>query len=144
MQIRFLVLCSILWLISDPCQAQPQLPDTLEAIPAELPAALEDPPLDSVLVVLSDSLFLPREGKARIIRDGYGVPHIYGGTDADVAFGFGYAQAEDHLIPMLLAYRQAAGRLAEIKGRSAVESDHMALLWRTHAVAGERYGSIPA
>jgi acyl-homoserine lactone acylase PvdQ len=70
------------------------------------------------------------------------VPHIYGETDADVAFGFGYAQAEDHLLPMLLCYRQAAGRLAEVKGRDYLESDHMALLWRSHAVAGERYGSI--
>ena len=34
---------------------------------------------------------------ARIIRDGYGVPHIFGKRDADTAFGFGYAHAEDDL-----------------------------------------------
>ena len=32
---------------------------------------------------------------ARIIRDGFGVPHIYGARDADVAFGLAYAHAED-------------------------------------------------
>ena len=32
---------------------------------------------------------------ARIIRDDFGVPHIFGETDADATFGFGYAHAED-------------------------------------------------
>ena len=32
-----------------------------------------------------------------IIRDGVGVPHIYGANDFDVAFGLGYAQAQDRL-----------------------------------------------
>ena len=33
--------------------------------------------------------------KATIERDAFGVPHIYGNTDADMAFGLAYAQAED-------------------------------------------------
>ena len=33
--------------------------------------------------------------EASIERDQYGVPHIYGETDADAAFGLAYAQAED-------------------------------------------------
>ena len=89
-----------------------------------------------------DALFLPPESKARILRDAYGVPHIYGRTDVDVAFGFGYAQAEDHLIAMLKNFRQARGRLAEVEGASALELDEMALRWRIHSVAGERYGNI--
>ena len=33
--------------------------------------------------------------KVEIIRDDFGVPHIYGPTDADVVFGLLYAQCED-------------------------------------------------
>jgi acyl-homoserine-lactone acylase len=124
-------------------RASAQTPDTARVSLGEMPIELESPPVDSVVAALADSLFVPPEGRSRIIRDRYGVPHIYGSTDADVAFGFGYAQSEDHLLPMLILYRQASGRLAEIWGRDYIESDHMALLWRTHAVAGERYGSIP-
>jgi len=108
-----------------------------------LAALLVEQPLDALLVELGDSLFVPSSNRAHIIRDGYGVPHIYGETDADVAFGFGYAQAQDHLIPMLLSYRGAAGRLSEVLGESALESDTRVLLWRVKDVAGERYGTIP-
>ncbi len=96
----------------------------------------------AALGVARDSLFVPPAGQARILRDRYGVPHIYGETDVDVAFGFGFAQAQDHLIPMLLNYRAAGGRLSEVLGQGALESDYKALLWRIHSVAGERYGSI--
>ena len=107
-----------------------------------LAVLLAEVPVDTLVAKLGDSLFLPPEGKARILRDAYGVPHIYGRTDVDVAFGFGYAQAEDHLIAMLKNFRQARGRLAEVEGASALELDEMALRWRIHSVAGERYGNI--
>lgn len=104
---------------------------------------LAEIPVDTVVAQLGDSLFLAPLGKARVIRDGFGVPHIYAGTDIDAAFAFGYAQAEDHLIAMLLNFRQAKGQLAEIEGATALASDEMALRWRIHSVAGERYGDIP-
>ena len=104
---------------------------------------LAEVPVDSVMAQLGDSLFVAPLGKARIIRDGFGVPHIYGGRDIDSAFGFGYAQAEDHLMAMLLNFRQANGQLAEVEGAAALASDEMALRWRIHSVAGERYGDIP-
>ena len=107
-----------------------------------LAVLLAEVPVDTLVAKLGDALFSPPEGKARILRDAYGVPHIYGRTDVDVAFGFGYAQAEDHLIAMLKSFRQAKGRLAEVEGNSALELDEMALRWRIHSVAGERYGNI--
>jgi acyl-homoserine lactone acylase PvdQ len=39
-----------------------------------------------------------RRYRVRILRDEFGVPHIYGGTDADVAYGLAFAHAEDGLI----------------------------------------------
>ncbi len=104
---------------------------------------LPEIPLDSLLVRYGDSLFEPPEGRARILRDRYGVPHIYGQRDVDVAFGFGYAQAQDHLVSMLLNYRAAAGTASEVLGAGHLESDERALLWRIRSVAVERYGALP-
>ncbi|MBB29322.1 MAG: hypothetical protein CME25_10535 [Gemmatimonadetes bacterium] len=124
-------------------QAAEVVLDSLALRADSLAAILAEQPPEEQLEELGDSLFVPSSGRAHIIRDRYGVPHIYGETDADVAFGFGYAQAQDHLISMLLSYRGAAGRLSEILGESALESDTKVLLWRIKGVAGERYGTIP-
>jgi acyl-homoserine-lactone acylase len=55
-----------------------------------------------------------------IYRDNFGVPHIVGETEEAVFFGYGYAQAQDHLERMMLQYRDAQGRRAEVLGRTAV------------------------
>ncbi len=55
-----------------------------------------------------------------IYRDSYGVPHIVGDTEEAAFFGYGYAQAEDHLERMMLQYRDAQGRLAEVQGIAAL------------------------
>src|SRR5205814_5168003 len=51
-----------------------------------------------------------------IYRDSYGVPHIFGRSDADVVFGYGYAQAEDGFRQLEDNYIHALGRAAEING----------------------------
>jgi acyl-homoserine lactone acylase PvdQ len=53
----------------------------------------------------------PRAG-VRILRDRWGVPHVYGGTRADVEFGAGYATAEDRYVLMELL--RGPGRLAAL------------------------------
>src|SRR4249920_2694570 len=55
-----------------------------------------------------------------IYRDNYGVPHIVGDTEEATFFGYGYAQAEDHLERMMIQYRDAQGRRAEVLGRDAL------------------------
>lgn len=50
-----------------------------------------------------------------IIRDNYGVPHIYGNTDADAVFGLMYAQCEDDFKRVEMNYIEKLGRLAEVK-----------------------------
>jgi len=54
-----------------------------------------------------------------IYRDTYGVPHVYGPTDASVVFGFVYAQAEDDFPQIEENYIRALGRAAEVYGESA-------------------------
>lgn len=59
----------------------------------------------------------------RINRDDFGVPIIEADSLEELFFAFGYAQAEDHLIPMLLNFREAMGCSAEVLGEEAVERD---------------------
>ncbi len=58
-----------------------------------------------------------------IHRDEWGVPHIEGPTDASVAFGFAYAQAEDYFWQVEDTYVGALGRYAELYGQEAVDAD---------------------
>lgn len=58
-----------------------------------------------------------------IIRDKWGIPHIYGKTDADTVFGLMYAQAEDDFNRIEVNYLNAIGRLAEAEGEKEIFRD---------------------
>jgi len=58
-----------------------------------------------------------------LYRDSWGTPHVYAQNYRAMAFGFGYAQAEDHIEALLLAYRIAQGRAAEVWGEAYADSD---------------------
>ena len=78
-----------------------------------------------------------------IIRDDFGVPHIYGKTDADAVFGLLYAQCEDDFNRVERNYIWAIGRLAEVEGESALYSDLRANLYMTKAEAIHYYDTSP-
>jgi len=78
-----------------------------------------------------------------IIRDDFGVPHIYGETDADAVFGLLYAQAEDDFNRVEQNYIWATGRLAEIDGEEALYSDLRAKLYMTEEEAKDHYKKSP-
>ena len=78
-----------------------------------------------------------------IIRDDFGVPHIYGKTDADAVFGLLYAQCEDDFNRVELNYIRAIGRMAEIEGEKALYSDLRAQLFMTKSEAIFNYESSP-
>jgi acyl-homoserine lactone acylase PvdQ len=78
-----------------------------------------------------------------IIRDDFGVPHIYAKTDADAVFGMLYAQAEDDYPRVERNYVWAIGRLAEVEGESALISDLRARLFMTEDEARAAYASAP-
>ena len=58
-----------------------------------------------------------------IIRDDWGIAHVYGKTDADAVFGMEYAQAEDDFNRIEANYLNALGRLAEAEGAAAIYGD---------------------
>ena len=75
-----------------------------------------------------------------IIRDAYGMPHIYAQTDADAHFAVGYCMAQDRLFQMDLMRRAARGKLAEILGKDLVPVDRF---FRT-ITAGKSFEEIAA
>lgn len=81
--------------------------------------------------------------RVEIIRDDFGVPHIYGKSDADAVFGLLYAQAEDDFKRVERNYIWAIGRLAEVEGESALYSDLRARLFMTVAQAKLAYKNSP-
>src|SRR5262245_6057235 len=58
-----------------------------------------------------------------IIRDNWGIPHVFGKSDADAVFGVIYAQAEDDFNRVETNYLNALGRLAEAEGEAQIFRD---------------------
>ena len=61
--------------------------------------------------------------RAIIIRDDWGIPHIYGKRDGDVVFGLMYAQSEDDFNRVETNYITSFGRSAEVEGQAAIWQD---------------------
>jgi acyl-homoserine lactone acylase PvdQ len=80
--------------------------------------------------------------RVTIIRDEFGVPHIFAATAAGAAYGSGYAQAEDRLEEMMRNYRKAEGTMAEVFGDSWFRHDYRQRMWRHRRVAEEHYKEI--
>jgi penicillin amidase len=79
-----------------------------------------------------------------ILRDPWGVPHVFADTEEAGFFGWGYACAEDRRLQMDLARRKGAGRLAEVFGPDWVRSDREARIAGYTAYAGEAFAKLPA
>lgn len=71
----------------------------------------------------------------KITRDAQGVPHIKAGSDRDVFFAMGYVHAQDRLWQLEVQRRTASGRLAEVFGREALQSDVWLRTLGLHAAA---------
>ncbi|GAB3200940.1 acyl-homoserine lactone acylase PvdQ [Pontibacter aydingkolensis] len=82
--------------------------------------------------------------RVTIIRDDFGVPHVYGKTDADAVFGLLYAQCEDDFNRVERNYMWAIGRLAEAEGEEMLYSDLRARLYMSKEEAIQQYESSPA
>jgi acyl-homoserine-lactone acylase len=66
----------------------------------------------------------PEAGKVRIIRDTYGLPHIFAANEHDAVYGLGYATAEDRLNQLFTTMYIAEGRLTELAGgKDSLKSD---------------------
>jgi acyl-homoserine lactone acylase PvdQ len=95
-----------------------------------------------LLLLLAATIALRGAEKVEILRDEYGVPHIFAATAAGAAFGSGYAQAEDRLEEMLRNYRKAEGTMAEAFGPDWVFHDYRQRIARHAHVAREHYRDL--
>lgn len=78
-----------------------------------------------------------------IIRDEWGIPHIYGKTDADAVFGVMYAQAEDDFNRVEVNYMNAMGLLAQAEGESQIFKDLRMRLFIQRDEMKRLYGEAP-
>ena len=98
--------------------------------------------------------FLPQtEGSARlaglhgpveVIRDRWGVPHIYAEDEDDLFFAQGYIHAQDRLWQMELQRRMGAGRLSEVLGEATLAVDRFTRTLGLNRAAEDELASLPA
>src|SRR5208283_5214078 len=82
--------------------------------------------------------------KITIVRDDWGIAHVYGKTDADAVFGMEYAQAEDDFNRVETNYINAMGRLAEAEGESKIYQDLRMKLFIDPEELKKEYAASPA
>lgn len=85
-----------------------------------------------------------RTYSAEIIRSEFGVPHIYGKTDADVAYGVAIAQSEDDFFTLQDVLAMARGRYGAIAGEEGAAVDFVYHLLDARGTARRHYGNLPA
>jgi acyl-homoserine-lactone acylase len=85
-----------------------------------------------------------RAAGVEILRDRWGIAHVYGRTDADAVFGAIYAQAEDDFMRVERNYLTGLGWLAQAEGESAVYGDLRQRLFVDPAQLRRLYASSPA
>ena len=88
--------------------------------------ACRETPLPPLLPNLSGTYAVPGlSAPVRVVRDRWGVPHIYARTRGDLFVAQGFVQAQDRLFQMDLWRRSVQGRLSEVLGPNFIERDAM-------------------
>lgn len=87
--------------------------------------------------------FIPAPGAydARILRDTWGVPHIFGKRDVDAAYGLAYAHCEDDWVNLEDAVLIAHGRMGAVHGREFAKFDYLLRLFRVREFVDAKYES---
>jgi acyl-homoserine-lactone acylase len=85
-----------------------------------------------------------RAKRVQIIRDNWGIAHVYGKSDADAVFGMIYAQAEDDFNRIERNYLVSLGWLSQAEGESALYSDLRARLFIDERRLQRQYRAAPA
>lgn len=105
------------------------------------------PLLVSLLLLAFAAAGMPAKASSsiRIVRDQFGVPHVYGDTAEDVAFGAGYALAQDRLWQMHIFRMVSKGNLSHLLGPVIVAADKTIRFWTyTAAERAARFATYPA
>ena len=98
--------------------------------------------MNRLALLLTSCTLLCGATRVEILRDEYGVPHIFAATAEAAAFGSGYAQAEDRLEELLRNYRKAEGTMSEVFGKDWIFHDYRQRVWRHRAIAEQHYREL--
>ena len=79
-----------------------------------------------------------------IVRDDFGVPHIFGRTDADVSYGIAYAQSEDDFEDIEQVVAMTRARLGAMTGGDGAKVDFVAHLLDIRGTVDRHYDALPA
>jgi penicillin amidase len=90
----------------------------------------------------ADAAANPLARDVTIYRDIYGVPHVYGRTDASTVFGFAYAQAEDNFWRVEENFINALGRASEVYGEKSLDEDRLNHALEIPRLAREEYARL--
>lgn len=82
-----------------------------------------------------------RVDKIDIVRDSFGVPHIFAPTDAEVAYGLAWAHAEDNFSTIQQSYLAGKAMLGAYKGKEGATIDYIVHLMRIKELVAEKYES---
>ena len=82
--------------------------------------------------------------KAEVVRDEWGVPHIYGATDADTAYGVAIAHAQDDFFTLQDVVAMSRGRYGAIAGQDGAKVDYVYHLIDARGTAEREYPKLPA
>jgi len=85
---------------------------------------------------------LAKNYNVKILRDTYGVPHIYGHTDADAAYGLAYAHSEDDFLTIQQVLLAARGKLATVYGKDSAPADYLVQFLRVWYVVDAEYEKL--
>ncbi|MBI3209623.1 MAG: penicillin acylase family protein [Candidatus Solibacter usitatus] len=101
------------------------------------------------LLAMNAAVAADRAEKVEVLRDEFGVPHIFAKTQEGAVFASGYVQAEDRLEELHVNMRKALGTMAEAFGEGAagenwVRHDGRQRMWEHARVAQEKYSALPA
>lgn len=92
-----------------------------------------------VLISISTAVAQIDPGKIDIVRDKYGVPHIYGKTDPEVSYGLAWAHAEDDFETIQQTLLAGKAMLALYKGKQGATIDYIIHLLRIPELVEEKY-----
>ena len=85
---------------------------------------------------------LTKNYSVKILRDTYGVPHIFGHTDADAAYGLAYAHSEDDFRTIQQVLLAARGDLATVYGPDSAPADYLVAFLRVWDVVNAEYENL--
>ena len=118
--------------------------------PSPSPTPAPEPESSTAIVVTEPTIsseemarWESRAERVEILRDRWGIAHIYGQSDADTVFGTVYAQAEDDFYRLETNYINAMGRLAEAEGEQELFRDLRMKLFIDPAVLQAQYDESP-